>query len=61
MSNNSNEEKISTELLSYENITGNILYHMTNDYMFRAVLQKNKKFWKVLLSDGTLWEAQTAL
>ena len=43
MSNNSNEEKISTELLSYENITGNILYHMTNDYMFRAVLQKNKK------------------
>ncbi len=29
--------------ISYETITGEILYNMTNDYMFRAVLQKNKK------------------
>ena len=43
MSNNSEEEKTSQEMVSYENITGNILYNMTNDYMFRAVLQKNKK------------------
>lgn len=43
MSNNAKEEKTLQEMISYENITGNILYHMTNDYMFRAVLQKNKK------------------
>lgn len=44
MSIHSNEEKtLQKENISYENITGNILYNMTNDYMFRAVLQKNKK------------------
>ena len=26
--------------------TGPIMYNMTNDYMFRAILQKNKKVLK---------------
>ena len=45
MSNNSEEEKTSQEMVSYENITGNILYNMTNDYMF---CKRIKRFWKVL-------------
>lgn len=49
MSNNTKEEMISQELMSYENITGNILYNMTNDYMFRAVLQKNQKVLEGLI------------
>ncbi len=35
---------------TYENITGAIQYNMTNDYMFRAVLQKNHKVLTGLVS-----------
>ncbi len=37
------------EIGSYKNATGVILYGMTNDYMFRVVLQKNKKVLKGLI------------
>ena len=44
MNHISTNEKASLPLTtSYENITGRIPYNMTNDYMFRAVLQKNHK------------------
>ena len=33
----------------FQNATGAILYNMTNDYMFRAVLQKNNKVLKGLI------------
>ena len=33
-----------------ENATGEIRYNMTNDYMFRYILQKNKKVLKGLIS-----------
>jgi len=36
--------------ISFENATGEIRYNMTNDYMFRYVLQKNKKVLKGLIS-----------
>lgn len=36
--------------ISLENATGEIRYNMTNDYMFRYVLQKNKKVLKGLIS-----------
>ena len=35
---------------SIEEATGEIRYNMTNDYMFRYVLQKNKKVLKGLIS-----------
>lgn len=33
----------------YKNLTGPIQYHLTNDYMFRAVMQKNESVLKCLL------------
>jgi len=33
-----------------EQATGEIRYNMTNDYMFRYILQKNKKVLKGLIS-----------
>lgn len=36
--------------LSYLNATGNIEYNMTNDYMFRYILQKNQKVLTGLIS-----------
>ena len=30
------------EILTFKNATGEIPYNMTNDYMFRMVLQKNE-------------------
>ena len=35
--------------ISFQNATGEIPYGMTNDYMFRAVLQKNNKVLKGLI------------
>lgn len=35
---------------NYLNLTGKIRYTMTNDYMFRAILQKNKKVLRGLIS-----------
>ena len=35
--------------ISFEDITGDIPYNMTNDYMFRAVLQKNQFVLKGLV------------
>jgi len=34
---------------SFEEATGVIDYGFTNDYMFRAILQKNKKVLKALI------------
>lgn len=34
---------------SFEEATGTIEYGFTNDYMFRAILQKNKKVLKALI------------
>ena len=44
------KEKI-TEKFSeqYQSLTGPIRYHLTNDYMFRAVMQKNENVLKHLL------------
>lgn len=39
-----------TPILSFENATGKIPYNMTNDYMFRYILQKNRKVLKGLIS-----------
>ena len=39
-----------TYVPSFENATGEIPYNMTNDYMFRYVLQKNQKVLKGLIS-----------
>ena len=36
--------------ISLENATGEVRYNMTNDYMFRYILQKNKKVLKGLIS-----------
>jgi predicted transposase/invertase (TIGR01784 family) len=36
-------------LISFEYATGRIDYRFTNDYMFRAILQKNKKVLKALI------------
>ncbi len=36
--------------ISLENATGEVQYNMTNDYMFRYILQKNKKVLKGLIS-----------
>lgn len=33
----------------YKNLTGSIRYHLTNDYMFRAVMQKNENVLRHLL------------
>lgn len=33
---------------NYLTATGKIPYNMTNDYMFRAILQKMKRFYVVL-------------
>lgn len=33
----------------YKNLTGSIQYHLTNDYMFRAVMQRNENVLKHLL------------
>ena len=35
--------------ISFEDVTGDIPYNMTNDYMFRAVLQKNQFVLKGLV------------
>ena len=35
--------------LDFQNATGNIPFNMTNDYMFRAVLQKNNKVLRGLI------------
>ena len=35
---------------SYEQATGAIPYNMTNDYMFRAVLQENETVLRGLIS-----------
>lgn len=37
------------EILTYKNATGDIPYNMTNDYMFRVVLQKNELVLKGLI------------
>ena len=37
-----NAENLTTNQ-TYEDVSGKIMYNMTNDYMFRAVLQTNKK------------------
>lgn len=37
------------EILTYKNATGDIPYNMTNDYMFRVVLQKNEHVLKGLI------------
>ena len=44
-------QQIKTTRLSgdFASATGNIEYGFTNDYMFRAVLQKNKKVLKSLI------------
>jgi len=39
-----------TSIPSFENATGEISYNMTNDYMFRYILQKNRKVLKGLIS-----------
>ena len=39
-----------TSILAFEHATGKIPYNMTNDYMFRYILQKNKKVLKGLIS-----------
>ena len=44
MQNNAEKE------LSYENATGIIDYTLTNDYMFRAILQSNEKVLRGLIS-----------
>ena len=36
--------------LSYETATGSIDYPFTNDYMFRAILQKDKQVLKALIA-----------
>ena len=35
--------------IDFQNATGNIPFNMTNDYMFRAVLQKNNKVLRGLI------------
>ena len=42
-------ENTSNVNLNFKNTTGSIPYNMTNDYMFRAVLQKNNKVLRGLL------------
>ena len=37
------------EILSFRTATGEIPYNMTNDYMFRVVLQRNEQVLKVLI------------
>lgn len=37
------------EIATYKNATGEISYNMTNDYMFRVVLQKNELVLKGLI------------
>ncbi len=39
----------STPTFSYQNATGKIPYGFTNDYMFRAILQQNRKVLKGLI------------
>ena len=41
------ENQIAT---SYRDATGVIAYNMTNDYMFRYILQKNEKVLRGLIS-----------
>ena len=36
--------------LSFETATGSIDYPFTNDYMFRAILQKDKQVLKALIA-----------
>jgi predicted transposase/invertase (TIGR01784 family) len=36
-------------IISFKNATGRIDYRFTNDYMFRAILQKNKRVLKALV------------
>ena len=37
------------QVISYKEATGVIQYNMTNDYMFRYILQKNQKVLKGLI------------
>jgi len=41
---------IITTNLSFETATGSIDYPFTNDYMFRAILQKDKQVLKALIA-----------
>lgn len=41
--------KQQSQYISYKNAKGAISYNMTNDYMFRAVLQKNQKVLTALI------------
>lgn len=38
-----------SDTVSYKTLTGKIRYRLTNDYMFRAVMQKNKNILKHLI------------
>ena len=44
-----NKQKTSFKSAPYQKLTGKIQYRLTNDYMFRAVMQKNKKVLKHLI------------
>ena len=44
--NQIHKEKSNILLNELQSATGNIPYNMTNDYMFRAVLQSNNKVLK---------------
>lgn len=35
--------------IAFQNVSGKIPYNMTNDYMFRAVLQSNNKVLRALI------------
>ena len=41
-------------LSSYKQLKGKIRYRLTNDYMFRAVMQKNKNVLKMQLTGSHL-------
>ena len=43
------EEPVKPEHKDYKTLTGTIRYRLTNDYMFRAVMQKNKNILKHLV------------